>query len=587
MSIARRTVIKSAVWAAPVVVAAGAAPALAASVVTEPGTLTKTLTVLPTAGNDTLLDIGPRRAWGHARESLDLALAAGAELQVRIVNGTKPVTVTLIGTNSDFDESGAHRLVVPSDGSWATITAQTEVGVFANVQGPDDWAEPPQLEYRVVSGESGPMPEYRHGGDAAAFIEEWKTGGSPFAVIADEAITFAIHKDDLIRVESIQQGGKPVTVPGGTTFDSEFTSLDELIETYRTIIATYDRWLGLDGSAPQHVAPPMAYFVRPDTTSPGFAYFRSSFQNWQGWQPGYMGGTMRRTTIDAYLNGLTHTRTFAMLHELAHGYDGQMTQSWYDDDLFVSEAWNNIYVHYYQEDVIANGRTWVYWRDRTERQEYYDALRAAAGPNVWGSFVNNREDGAQLDFLIRMIDLTGLEGFTRFNQQLRDEAAAGNDPYWCSRTDLVLQHLGEASGYNFLAWLDAFSLQPSDEMRARLMASKTSMALPLSDLVPDKAAQAPIVQRLGLASAHALVTPDMLKASGLTSSFRVEVANPAGGVVELRDKGVVVAQATVVDGFAQFTNVPVGVYRLDVAGAPVSWVGASVGTEATRVLASV
>lgn len=540
----------------------------------------KALNVLPTEVNPALLEAGPRRAWGQARESLDVALAAGTTIKARLVNQTDPVTLTLITTDGSRDNDAAHRVVLPSDGSWQEVTALSDAGVFANVQGLDTWAPAPQVEYCIVSGQSWPMPQYRYGQDAAAFIDQWKTGGSPFAVIADPAITFAIHTDDLTKIESIANGGVPITLPNFTRFDSEFISLDDLIQTYRDLISTYDSWLGLDNSAPQHLRTQMSYFVRPDVNSPGFAYFRSSFQDWEGWKPGHMGGTVGTSSIDAYLNGLTHARTLAMLHEAAHGYDGQMTQDWFGFDL--GEVWNNIYVHYYQHDVIKLSRTYLYWDDRAERQAHYDALRAAARPDdVWASLGDDWEDAAQLDAIIRMIDLTGMAGFIRFNKEIRDRIAAGEDAYWDARADLILRHLGESSGYNFIPWLAEFSIHPID-VEDRTWASATSIAMPLNSIITDPAQQAAEVARLGLLSAYSLVTPEMLRPSGLTTSFRIATTNP--GPVTLLDRGVVVATANVVAGHAQFTDIPVGYYRLDGAGPGWDWVGADTNPDSTRVL---
>lgn len=476
---------------------------------------------------------GTGRGRGMERQSAGVAVGTGAVVEARVINGAVGVEVSLM-----TDDNRADRQVgLPSDGRWAQVSAAADSGVFFRLR--SDWSAAPEVELRVVSGQRFTMLEYRHGDSPASFVEAWRAGGSPFAIIVDRSMTMLLPSVDRERIATLGSW-------------SRFDDLDSVIVFYRHLIDTYDDWLGVEPAVGAHRNSTQRYFLRPDRNGWGYAYYSGG---------NYVGTS--EPSVTPYLGG---PADWVILHEIGHGYDGLMTSPAGAADIELGEVWNNIYGYQYQSQVAGRHEAnWLYEAGKATGQRSADEARWAAGGTADYAAIDLRQ---RLDFMARITELTGVEGFRRFNRTLRDLAGDGTDPRSVRRTDLIAEHWGLAGGVNLVAWLETYGLRTTDTLREHLLdVSPTPLALPLRDHFTDADTAAQAASLLGLESAGQLVTPATLSALSTRSSLEISagIADPGsleGAEVELRDGARPVASASFHDGAATFTGLPLGTYTV-------------------------
>lgn len=494
------------------------------------------------AGNAAIASVGVSRGRGMERESLGLAVAAGAVIEARVANGVGNVDLSLMTDDHTTDvehgngyQPGATRL--PADGTWLAITAVADSAVFARTR---QWATVPRIEYKVVSGDAFEMPSHRLGDSHSQFVSTWQTSGSPFAVIIDHSFTMLLPRTDLPDVADMAW--------------SDFADLNEVIAFYRNLTSTYDRWLGLSASdpSPLHRNVAQAPFMRPDKTGWGLAY--------------YSGGNYIGTNIGSVRYYLEGPASWLILHEVGHGYDGMMTTASGPGDIQLGEVWNNVYGYQYQ--TLVNGRTdsnWLNGSSKAADQKRRDDNRRNSGGTVQFNSLGHQD---KLDFVARIADLTGTTGFSDFNRRLRELAADTDFSGWAARKDLIAEHWGGAQGHNLSPWFDAHSLPLGAATQETLYdVSQLPIALPLSDLFADAAHARAAAAELDLDSPGALVSST--QAASLASSGIVRVtadtllpADIEGRLVSAWRGGAEVATAPFRDGVAEFRGLPLGAYTL-------------------------
>ncbi|GAB3821330.1 hypothetical protein GCM10028820_29440 [Tessaracoccus terricola] len=497
----------------------------------DPVTHSRTLTPLAD-GNDVITQIGTNRGRGMMRESLGISVDADAVIEARVTNGVADVVVALTTDDHQQDVQGT----LPVDGSWKSLTANKASAVFVRSR---EWATAPQVEYRVASGTEHVTPEYNLGGSQSAFVAQWAGGASPFALVVDQAFTMLLPRVDLPKVQDMSW--------------SDFADLDEVIESYRLLIGTYNQWLGIDDAHadPVHHDLPQGYFIRPDVNGPGLAYYG----------PNNAIGT-NNESVSYYLQG---PGSWLILHEVGHGYDGMMTGNNGPTDMHLGEVWNNVYAYLYQTTIAGQeASNWLYSNGRAAGQKGYDDARHATG----GQDFNEINVRLRLDVLTRIAELTGVDGFVGFNRGLRELRADSGFSSWPSRNDLVAELWGQARGYDLLPWFSQFNLPVSADMEAGIVDhQRLPGVLPVGDYFDDRARAQAAATALGLDSPGRLVPTTDLLHLGHTGTLTVaadiaDVSRVEGGAASLWTGTSLVGQAQFVDGVADFGTLPIGSYTL-------------------------
>lgn len=468
------------------------------------------------------------------RESLDIAVSQGAVIEARVSNGVSDVIVFLMSDDHTRDVQAPQ---LPTDGSWATITAAADSVVFVRSK---VWNTAPQIEYRVVHGAEHAVPTYRHGDDATAFVSAWTAGSSPFALIVDETFTMLVPRLDLPKVSDMSW--------------SAFADLDDVITHYRDTFSKFNHWLGVDDADPNpvHHELPGAYMVRPDRSGPGLAYYG----------PHNAVGT-NNASVSYYLEGPS---SWLILHEIGHGYDGMMTGGSGAGEMALGEVWNNVYAYLYQTTELGMTESnWLYRNvNKVNDQRLKDQARHSAG----GLDFNSVGVDVRLDFLVRIAELTGTDGFRYFNRSLRDVRSEPDFISWPSRNDLVAKHWGLEQGHDLLPWFEQWNLPVSASLTRQIRdVAQLPIALPLGDYFSSHAEAVTAATALGLGSPGEMVSTPDLAALGTSGNLVVaaNIADTAGierGVATLWAGEQQVAEASFSNGSADFGTLPIGAYTL-------------------------
>ncbi|GAA4899409.1 hypothetical protein GCM10025789_17030 [Tessaracoccus lubricantis] len=500
--------------------------------------LTRTLTVLQ-AGNNVITQAGLSRGRGMERESLGISLAAGAVLEARVSNAVADVRLQVATDDAPRDTN----FLLPTNGTWAQVTVGHPGALFARTR---QWATAPQIEYRVVSGTSYDTPEYRLGDSHTNFMAKWDANGSPTAVIIDRAAVILVPTTDKERVRNMASW-------------SGFANLDAVIEFYRDLIDTYDAWAGIDDASPlaHQRQLPHTYFVRPDASGGGLAYYAS----------GQAVGT-NINSVHYYLQGPT---AWVTLHEVGHGYDNFMSSGRDATDISLGEVWNNVYGYHYQVKRMGYS-DWLYGQNKPGSQKASDDRRAAAGGTH--SF-NALGYGDKLDFVVRIAELTGIEGWKAFTARSRDLHVEGK-AWNTRRNDLIVEEWGAPNGYNLIPWLAAYNLPVSTDVATRVAdLGDNSIALSLADYFPTYADAQAAATTLSLGSPGSLIGTSQVRTLPNRQNLRIRAtigdsAELEGRLVTLWDGSEKVAEAPFFGGLATFTGLPLGAYTVRYPAAATS-----------------
>lgn len=512
-----------------VAAALASAPAPAGA---EPPVETRVLTRLAT-GNEAIGEVGTNRGRGMERESLGITLAAGATIEARVVNGVSDVTLSLLTANHETDVESPGSAGLPAGGAWRTVTAVADSAVLVRAR---PWATAPVVEFRVRSGTARTLPEFRAGDDHGTFVAAWEASGAPFALVVGEAFQMLLPRVDLPRLR--------------TMTGSQFEDLGDVVAAYEELIATYDRWLGLDDADPSPAHRPLAhsYFIRPDAHGWGLAY--------------YSGGNYVGTSSGSVAPYFESPSSWLILHEIGHGYDGLMTTPQDPGDVALGEVWNNVYAYAYQTRRHGlRDANWLNGDGKAAGQRTRDEARRAAGRLDYADLDHRN----RLDVMARILERTGLEGFRGFNRRVRELRTDGASGVG-RRTDLIAMQWGAPAGYNLVPWLAAHSLEVAPTTAQWLFdVARLPIALPASDSFADPGRAELVAAAQGLEAPGDLAIPAELAGSGATGGLTVAVTGAPGvegRLATLWDGQRLVARAAFEAGLAVFPAAPVGAYTL-------------------------
>ncbi|MGX0563384.1 large repetitive protein [Staphylococcus schleiferi] len=472
--------------------------------------------------------LGMGRGIGQGRESLGVIVPAHTKLYIRQVHpqNNDELHVSLMTDDSQQNKSK----VIPKTGEWVSVEAAIDSAAFVNL--PRGLNHQPLVDFYIQNNLGRALPTYRRGQSQSDFEAQWEKQDASYAFVEGEHISFLIPKEDRQRISKMKQSQ-----------GSAFKNLDEMIDYYDDVISKYSQWAGLneDPQSPNYNVE-MKYFTMADKNGYGLAY----------WTWDHMGSN------SASLHGYLQPGWLA-LHEVGHGYDGWMVG---DSRMELLEVWNNIFANEYQTKVQGIKNGWLYEnRQQAFQQRIHDQI--LKNPQQFSYANIGLRD--RLDFMTRMVRLTGIEGLTQMLQSVREEASQGpvtkDVPRWIN-TYWLANH-----GYNGLAYFDLYHIDIPTSLKDTVNAYPNSYIYPLALLIENETERQKYVKQLGLSTAYELVRSSDLKESTIKASATVTVDQqgqvlPDGSTIKLIDGTTQVAEATIVNGKAQFEQIRPGIYKI-------------------------
>ncbi|MBA8768856.1 hypothetical protein GWK85_07470 [Staphylococcus schleiferi subsp. coagulans] len=132
----------------------------------------------------------------------------------------------------------------------------------------------------------------------------------------------------------------------------------------------------------------------------------------------------------------------------------------------------------------------------------------------------------------------------------------GSNTYWLANR-----------GYNGLAYFDLYHIDIPTSLKDTVNAYPNSYIYPLALLIDNETERQKYVKQLGLATAYELVRSSDFKESSIKANATVTVDQqgqilPDGSTIKLIDGTTQVAEATIVNGKAQFEQIRAGIYKI-------------------------
>ncbi|WP_262577675.1 Ig-like domain-containing protein [Staphylococcus simulans] len=322
-------------------------------------------------------------------------------------------------------------------------------------------------------------------------------------------------------------------------------NLDDMIGYYEDVINHYDKWVGLnDNINSVHYNVGQKYFTIA-AHGPGLAYYSTN----------NMGSN--NPSMSGYLE-----RGWLALHEVGHGYDGAMT---YDPKMNLIEIENNILANQYQTTIMGVKDGWAYeGRQESMQKDFHERVMDGRM-----NFYNAGFRGS-LDFMTKMVRLTGIEGFADMWKGIRQEEAdmgKAGKPFEQDVPRWITTYWLADNGINGTAYFDLYKVKMPQALKDDLDTYNNTFTYPLAALITNPEEQQRIKDKLGLSTIYELVKSSDLADTAIHEDAQVNVnlngqVLPDNVKVSLMEGTQEIASAEVVDGKAAFSNLRAGVYKI-------------------------
>ncbi|EUJ21738.1 putative enhancing factor (viral) [Listeria grandensis FSL F6-0971] len=460
----------------------------------------------------------------HDRQDLGVLLPKNATIEIRQVNPNFKKELTLELLNDDNKTESSHMV----GSSWVKITANTDSVPFIKTT---FTTETPTIEYKV-SDTAMDLPVFKQGDKEADFFEEWDKTQAAFGVIGNEYIQILVPARDKSYLKKM----------------NDFASINALLDYYDTLFETYNELEGLSFTPQKATDKNIAnrYFAKADIHGAGGGYYGANYTAETGpsvitfWLRPYWGG----------------------LHEIGHGYQGNFMS---DTSFGTSEVWNNLYADTMQKKTLGSEYPsgWLYENNTTRLETTFEK-------NVYTTktVADNWDGRSKLYLLTLLKDKAGDQAFAHFNQSYRAAVAAntvGENPLIL---DLVSKYFGEASHYDFAAFLELVQGPMSEYQKAENLYSGNKAVYPLASLLSEdnlKAAR----KDIKLDSKWGLVSNDQIEKYKLTKTMDLDFSindfsQIKGKVLRIKDGADVVREIKITTPTMTLKDMPIGIYSLDI-----------------------
>ncbi|MHD0398751.1 Ig-like domain-containing protein [Staphylococcus simulans] len=475
---------------------------------------------------------GMRRGVYQARDSLGFIVPQNKKLFIRQAQGSNEADLRVdLMTN---DRKTVRNATVSRNGSWTQISTTMDSAAF--IQIPTGLNRKPVVEYYVEENAGVTLPTYHKGGDKAAFDADWAARNTSYGFVDGDEISFLIPNVDRVRIANLGQNTGPL----------EFKDLDSMIGYYEDIINHYNQWVGLnDDINSVHYNVAQKYFTIADAHGPGLAYYSTN----------NMGSN--NPSMSGYL-----VKGWLALHEVGHGYDGVMTG---DPKMNLIEIENNILANQYQTTIMGVKNGWAYeGRQESMQKDFHNRVMAEKM-----NFYNAGFRGS-LDFMTKMVRLTGIEGFSDLWKGIRQEEAdkaLANKPFEQDVPRWITTYWLADNGINGTAYFDLYKVKMPQPLKDELDTYNNTFTYPLAALITNPEEQQRIKDKLGLDTIYELVKSSDLADTTVRENAQVNVnlngqVLPDNVKVSLMEGTQEVASAEVVGGKATFPNLRAGVYKI-------------------------
>ncbi|MGF6091309.1 putative mucin/carbohydrate-binding domain-containing protein [Pseudomonas sp. 18173] len=320
---------------------------------------------------------------------------------------------------------------------------------------------------------------------------------------------------------------------------------------YQEVFDFYNTLAGLSFSprSPTDKNPPNRYFMKPDSSGGGFAYYAHRY-------------TAASSATSALWIGVDAS-DFMVLHEIGHGYQGQFINHGPLRNLI--DVWNDIYSHYFQElhfgeEILKRG--FMYNR---EPEKFFNDFEKLLEDNQPAS--SWRIDHHRLFYLVSIFDKAEKSAFIDFNKTYRKLSSesgfqAANHPL----PDLIADSCARVANIDISPFLTLGQTPLSEKQETISRYLNGKPVYPLYKLV-QKEQLNDILKTLQLSSRLALVDAHTLKPFALTGTLELKLEEKL--FKEIANQEMILKDGTNLSIIVPITTptitleeLPIGIYTL-------------------------
>lgn len=478
-----------------------------------------------------LFNAGISKGENHDRQDLGFILSENTNLKVRQTNPAFKTQLTLRLLSNDSKEEKSVKVGT----NWVSISSTAVTVPFVDTPYNNTGAI---LEYQIDDEKTQkPLAIFELGDNQTAFFDTWDKYDGNFALIKSQSFQLFVPKQDKELVRTLK----------------DFGNINGLIEHYEDLFGKYNSYIGLDGSAPENAVNENRYFLKADKSGAGGAYYGT---NWTA-------NTSKST--DMWLKDFS----WGALHEIGHGY-----QAGFDGKgMYTGEVSNNLLAVYYQYDTYGkfaddftslfnNGK-----REQVDNELYEKYIIEGKGYEELNDYRHN------LVMLTMLNQKATQQSLITMNQAYRKMASQPGFKVTDHRLPLLInKYYSETSKFDFTPVMEKLKLEV-DPLQAELNRLKGySQVAALVDVVPKEQlskARAALDDNILINSNFELVDNQELAVLGLKGNLNVTIEIDdlkvvKGKTIQLKNGNKVVQEAMVNSASVQFSNVPNGVYVLEI-----------------------
>ena len=492
--------------------------------------------VLPS--ENILAKTGLIRGNSQDRQHLGIYMPAGSSFMIRSVDGTI-FQIDLLNNNRQTEKSGNSAYRVGSD--WVKIEAPVDSIPFFRT----NYGDYDKVSYEIKDRDNTQdITVFTKGGNESQFFSKWNSNNQQFAVIEGDRVNFLVPREDKDRIIGNGEYG--------------FSTIDEMLNWYDGVIDNYDSYVGLSKNAvnPYDENYHYKFFIKADINGPGGASYRKYY---------YI--THKGTSMEGFLR-----RSWGALHEIGHGYDHAYI---YDvKSLNLYEVGNNFYAYFEQLKYLNSGDGGFMWTNYTQE----DLMKEIEKVSNYNDLVTENEYHfyERLFVFTNLFEKIGMEkAMSKTSSEYR---RIKNEEGEIETVDLYGTYFSESTGYNVIPYFNSVKVFPNSSTEDGIYSQMLPMVYPLAYIVNRDTATT-ISQNLNLRGIYSVVeNNDIKNYVNNTITRNVKFKINTDDARKLFNKTIyiknssdeIIKEQRIVGNEVTITNVPVGIYYINISKGEVT-----------------
>lgn len=490
-------------------------------------TVERTLYTTPSVWNMDLAEFS-RCNYGD-RQIFGVFLAENQSINARILSAETSLRIDFMNNDSHTESS----TTLPTTGEWITLqNIKDNIGydavplvrtpVLSKTNTLINKTYKVELEYDETIS---PLNYYHYLDNEDTFRHEWTASQNSYAVVESETLLLVVPFTDMKYMSNYYANG--------------FSSIDKFLEYYQKVVEKMDEYIGLDFNpikiTDQNVR--TKYVIKANVHGIGAAYYA-------GDHVGVNNASMR-SFFEMNWGGL---------HELAHGYQGTLGKG----EMQLGEVANNILGYYIQTDKSIYDKPGNWLGELPVIEESRNAERLA------GKTFLEIDEPSRLYVIINLLD--SFEGGTTYAKMFswyREQLNLGRT---MTNQDAYVEAIADIYNVNILPYMDAWGLDISNEVKAKVYESNYPLINFLADMTNQDGLNTIMVGE-GINKKYSLLSNDVFQKYGITStaSLTIDIDDISvlnGKIVLLKDGENIINSYNITDFTLELTDIPIGAYYL-------------------------